>query len=241
MKNSFNFNSPEDIKREWFSTEVVRDEGIRTLQFKLTELGVSEIANKGYGALHLEYWTKHQKEIAPFNLSGQGTTAPLNSDSAKVTVQAVHFDPDSGLKIARSREIPPDRSDDDLAGSSSFLPIQRASDMQTVWRFDKTEGTLFIHQDFVDHVDGKTYMNLLSHLILPEVVRQVAQCTLDPDQMNEFNDEFRDAWTSFIDSLQIPRSDPETFANDCADAFAHRHNLNEFTTLLNAFNDDTNE
>ena len=48
------FNSPEDIKREWFSTEVIREEG-RTLHFKLTELGVAEIANKGYGVLHLEY------------------------------------------------------------------------------------------------------------------------------------------------------------------------------------------
>ena len=102
--------------------------------------------------------------------------------------------------------------------------------MQTVWRFDKAEGTLFIHQDFVDHVDGKTYMHLLSHLILPEVVRQVAQCTMDPDQMDKFNIEFSDAWTSYIDSLQILRSNEETFANACADAFAQRHNLNEFTT-----------
>ena len=39
--------------------------------------------------------------------------------------------------------------------------------METVWRFDKAEGTLFIHQDFVDY-GRKDYMNLLSHLILPE-------------------------------------------------------------------------
>lgn len=241
MKNSFNFNSPEDIKREWFTTKVIREEGNRTLHFKLTKMGVEEIAHKKYGVLHLEYWTKHQKELASFNLSGQTTIAPLNSDSAKVTVQAVHFDPVSGLKIARSREIPPNHSDDDLAGSSSFLPIQRADDMETVWRFDMKEGTLFIHKDFVDKVDGRTYINLLSHLILPEVVRQVAQCTLIPDRMNEFNDDFRDAWTRYIDSLQISTSNPETFADDCADAFAQRHNLNEFTTLLNAFNDDNNE
>ena len=127
MKNSFNYNSPLDIKREWFSTEVIRDEGVRTLRFKLTELGVSEIAKKGINSLHLEYWTKHQKELVEFNLNGEPSDAPLNSESTKVTVQAVHFHPNSGLKKARSKEIPPNRSDDDLAGSSSFLPIQKSN------------------------------------------------------------------------------------------------------------------
>ena len=237
MKRSISLSNCHYIERNWFSSEVIRENNARSLKFHLTTSGIEAIQSLGLNELHLEYWTRHQKEISKFDLQGKVIVAPLRTDTASVKVQAICFDPKTGKKLAKSDERKPNRSDDDLHGGNSFLPVQLDDDLGTLWKFSIDEGTLYIHSNFAEKIDHRSSFDaVVSNFILPEIVRQVSDKYKNhPKDLDNMDESTRDAWEKFIKKLGVDENS-NCFGDDCAEAFAEKSGLNNFTHLINALN-----